>query len=60
MGNAPPKLTPKEQLKKYQKELKKAIRSLERERRDMERQQTRIASDIRKAANEGATVRQTP
>jgi len=57
MGNAPPKLTPQEQLKKYQKELKKAIRSLEREERTMSRNQEKIARDIRKAAKEGQSVR---
>lgn len=57
MGNAPPKLTPKEQLKVYQKELKRAIRSLEREQRELERNQGKIAVDIRKAAKEGQMVR---
>lgn len=57
MGNAPPKLTAKEQLKLYQKDLRKAVRSLEREQRSVERSQAKIAIDIRKAAKEGNKVR---
>jgi hypothetical protein len=57
MGNAPPKLTPKEQLKLYQKDLRRAIRSLEREQRNVERSQDKIAVDIRKAAKAGNKVR---
>jgi hypothetical protein len=56
MGNSPPKLTPKEQLKLYQKDLRKAMRSLEREQRELETQQKKLATEIRKAAKEGKTV----